>query len=253
MYGTEGEEMPVRGPSDILPWNPELMPCPQSDQSGLMCTATPSGFASGEARRPRNPRTRALPGIRLLILILSVLPGTAVAEVQVVFTEPAGECTLSLEADDTERTLRLRVHPESSACHIPKETMLAALKGASSATNPSPLSGRTYTSLSIGRLVAYPWISQHLATTAYRDPAWDAKRGRPRHTGENTYVAKLLAEDVITGPLNETLAPRGLRIHSVTVEKVLVGGFRDVPLYQGKDAPGKVPYDAQVWLRLQRN
>jgi hypothetical protein len=52
----------------------------------------------------------------------------------------------------------------------------------------------------------------------------------------------------IEGPL----ARGGYRILGVTVEKVLVGGFREVPLYQGKMHPGKVPYDAQVWFRLSK-
>jgi hypothetical protein len=39
---------------------------------------------------------------------------------------------------------------------------------------------------------------------------------------------------------------------STTVEKVLVGGFGDVPLWQGKMAPAKLPYDAMVWFRLER-
>jgi hypothetical protein len=33
---------------------------------------------------------------------------------------------------------------------------------------------------------------------------------------------------------------------------VLVGRFRDVPLYQGRMSPGKVPFDAMVWLRLEK-
>jgi hypothetical protein len=37
------------------------------------------------------------------------------------------------------------------------------------------------------------------------------------------------------------------------VEKVLVGGLREVPLYQGAMKPGLVPYDAIVWLRLEKN
>jgi hypothetical protein len=36
------------------------------------------------------------------------------------------------------------------------------------------------------------------------------------------------------------------------MEKVLVGGFGDMPLWQGKMAPGKLPYDAMVWFRLEK-
>jgi hypothetical protein len=39
---------------------------------------------------------------------------------------------------------------------------------------------------------------------------------------------------------------------STTVEEVLVGGFGDVPLWQREMAPGKLPYDAMVWFRLEK-
>ena len=48
------------------------------------------------------------------------------------------------------------------------------------------------------------------------------------------------------------LETSGYRIKAVILEKVLIGGFRDVPLYKGKMLPGKIPFDAQVWLRLEK-
>ena len=224
---------------------------PQRGRCENECSPASPAPTKREERRPRTPKERTLRGIPLLILVLSVLPGTARAQDRVVYSVAAGECWLSFEANETWASLRLRVRPESSDCHVEKETMLAALKAALSNTDPSHLSG-THASLSIGRLIDYPWVSQHLATTAYRDPAWDAKRGKPKGGDINAYVATILAREPITAPINETLAHRGYRVRSVTVEKVLVGGFRDVPLYQGKAVPGKVPFDAQVWFRLQK-
>jgi hypothetical protein len=84
-------------------------------------------------------------------------------------------------------------------------------------------------------------------------PAWDAKRGKPKTGDLNGYVARLLARKAITAPINETLVPCGYRMRSVTVEEVLVGSIRDMPLYQGKVVPGKVPYDTQVWFRLLKH
>jgi hypothetical protein len=52
----------------------------------------------------------------------------------------------------------------------------------------------------------------------------------------------------------ETVFERGgYRVVGVTVEKVLVGGFHEVPFCRGEMHPGRVPYDAQVWFRLERN
>jgi hypothetical protein len=185
-----------------------------------------------------------------LYLGLSTFPRIALSEDAVVCSLSAGRCWLSVETNEVWRTLRLRVHPEYPDCHIEKEAMLSALGTAFSQANPAKLGG-SYSSLFIGRLIDYPWISQYLAVAAHNDAAWDARRGKPRTGGINSYVATLLSRQEITAPVDEALAGAGYRVISVTVEKVLVGGFREVPLYQGKMARGKVPYDAQVWFRLR--
>jgi hypothetical protein len=56
----------------------------------------------------------------------------------------------------------------------------------------------------------------------------------------------------ITAEIEKAFATSGYRVISTTVEKVLVGGFGGVPLWQGKMAPGKLPYDAMVWFRLEK-
>lgn len=77
------------------------------------------------------------------------------------------------------------------------------------------------------------------------------KRGKPLRMNINAYVSKVLSGRDISAPIDASLAKGGYKVRSVTVEKVLVGRFRDVPLYRDKTAPGFVPYDAQVWFRLQ--
>jgi hypothetical protein len=47
------------------------------------------------------------------------------------------------------------------------------------------------------------------------------------------------------------LREQGYRITSVSVEKVLVGGFENVPQFEGSRRKGKIPFDAQVWFRLK--
>ena len=72
--------------------------------------------------------------------------------------------------------------------------------------------------------------------------------------GFNNYVAHILFNQKLLASIQTTLAKAGYRIIGVTVEKVLVGGFRDVPLYhRGDHVRGSVPYDAQVWFGLQKN
>jgi hypothetical protein len=173
-------------------------------------------------------------------------------QAQEIFSMEAGKCSLTVEADNQSHTLRLRVHPEYNDCHISKDSMLSALKAAFTKTEPPRLEGR-YSSLYIGRLIDYPWLSQYLATTAYRDRGWDKKRGKHMALNINKYVSNILSRKEITVELEEAFAASGYKVISATVEKVLIGDLRSVPLYQGKMTPGKMPYDAQVWFRLEKN
>jgi hypothetical protein len=188
-----------------------------------------------------------------LILMIS-LSGTVTSSQDVVIVSlNAGECELTVESNDKWNTLRLRAHhPKYKGCHIIRDEMVLVLGEAFLKTELPKLEG-TYSSLFIGRLIDYPWLSQYLATTAYRDRVWDSKRGKPVAMDINKYVSQLLFRKELIAQIEGPFARGGYRILSVTVEKVLVGSFREVPLFQGKMSPGKVPYDAQVWLRLEKN
>jgi hypothetical protein len=69
----------------------------------------------------------------------------------------------------------------------------------------------------------------------------------------NKYVSQLLFRKELMAQIETVFEKGGYRVVGVTVEKVLVGGFREVPFYQGEMHPGRVPYDGQVWFRLERN
>jgi hypothetical protein len=129
--------------------------------------------------------------------------------------------------------------------------MQKVLKAVFSKADPSKLEG-LYTYLFLGRLIDYPWLCEYLATSAYKDPRWDRKKGKPLSMGLYKYVSAILLSREVTAQFDETFGNSGYRIKSVTIEKVLVGGFHNVPLYQGKRVPGKVPFDAAVWYILEK-
>ncbi len=64
------------------------------------------------------------------------------------------------------------------------------------------------------------------------------------------YVTELLFQKELLAEIEAVLEKGGYRVVGVTVEKVLVGRFKQIPFYQGEILSGRVPYDAQVWLRL---
>jgi hypothetical protein len=159
---------------------------------------------------------------------------------------------LRLEATPEWNSLRLRAHnPAYGSCRIDKEAMIATLQAAFSKAQ-IPGADQGYSSLSIGRLVEYPWLSLSVVNAARNDPAFDAKTGKPRSMDINKYVAGLLRREEACKPLADALAWGGYEVVGVSVEKVLVGGVKDIPEYHGEPFLGRVPFDAQVWYRLMR-
>jgi hypothetical protein len=177
----------------------------------------------------------------------------ASSQENVIVSMKAGECLLTVESNAKWHTLRLRAHhPKYKGCQITRDEMLLALDEAFLRTDPPNLEW-SYSSLSIGRLIDYPWLSQYLATAAYQDRAWDLKRGKPVVIDINKYVANVLSREELRTQIETPFLKSGYKVIGVTVEKVLIGSFREVPLFQGEMVPGRVPYDGQVWIRLEKN
>jgi hypothetical protein len=199
-------------------------------------------------------KTRAFFTILAWMVLFSLTAAVAWCGDEVIVSREVGECRLNVEANEQWHTLRLRAHhPKFRGCNIDRESMRSALGAAFLKTEPPRLEG-SYSSLFIGRLIDYPWLSQQLAAAALSDrQGWDSKRGKPVATGINSYVAKVLFTKSLPAPIETVFTENGYRVVGVEVEKVLVGGFREVPFYDGDMAPGRVPYDAMVWFRLEKN
>lgn len=217
-------------------------------------------MGSGVYDRSRNSR-RSSPSMTVnsgffclaVLIFVLILPASSHAyQERLIVAKAEGNCTLRIEADDQERTLRLRVQPEGSGCQCSKQAMQAIIQAALTKTEPPRLEG-TYTTLFLGRLVSYPWLMHALVATAATDPRWHRKRARPVSLELHAYVQRVLIRPEILAPLNEVLQSGGYRVGAVTVEKVGVARRDEVPGYTGPVFSGRVPYDAMVWLRLERD
>lgn len=187
------------------------------------------------------------------LILFSLGNTSAASQERVIVSTHVGACVLSVEANDRWQSLRLRAHhPQGRDCAIDKDSAISVLSAAFAKTDAPRLEG-SYSALSFGRLIDFPWLSQYLATAASRDKAWDAKRGKPVVMDINRYVAQVLSNKEVLAQIELACARGGYRIVRVSVEKVLVGGLHNVPQYQGAMEPGLFPYDAIVWLRLEKN
>ena len=186
----------------------------------------------------------------LIFLLVSPAVCTAYQE-RLILSMEEGKCSLRVEADDEARILRLRVYPGHPECYATKDSVQKVLKAVFSKTDPPKLE-RVYTSLFLGRLIDYPWLCEYLAVYAHKDPRWDRKKGKPVSMDLYRYVSAILSNREVISQFEDAFGDSGYTIMAVTLEKVCVGHFSDVPLYQGKMLPGKVPFDAVVWLRLEK-
>lgn len=158
-------------------------------------------------------------------------------------------CALDLgHPTPADPSLRLRV-----GCPLPLVELLQGVERLLAVAGPElPVPA----SLAMGRIVEYPWLAERLARAAQADPGWDARRGRPREGHENRYVAELLARERLLAELTERFASAGFVLRVAGVEKVLVGRAAEVPelralAAEGGDPAARLPFDAQLWLRLE--
>ena len=118
--------------------------------------------------------------------------------------------------------------------------------------------------LSIGRFsVTFPELAQQVSLAAYKSSKWDAKRGRAAGSGrfdygaDNAFFRDMANELKLFVALDEALKPSDASLRAVSVEKVLTGTPMQLPfggwlLEQGVPPTAKLPFDGQMWLRLER-
>ena len=186
------------------------------------------------------------------VILLIVFPAISAGyQERLIQSMGDGKCTLYIEANDEERILTLRLNPLAPECYATKDAMQKLLTEVFSKTDPSKLEG-SYATLALGRLNNYPWLCEYLATSAYKDPRWNKKKGKPVSMDLYKYVSSILSRREVLSQFEDTFGNSGYRIKALTLEKVCVGRFSDLPLYEGKILPGKVPVDVVVWLRLEK-
>lgn len=168
-------------------------------------------------------------------------------------SETATACNPTHEIREDGAELRLRA--DGCALSLPETAAaIEALLGEAWGGQRMP-SDRV--SLGLGRMVSYPWLSKALADGAMKSPVWDGKRGRGRRGSNESAVASIVDTRRLLAPLAPVFARFGAKARASSVEKVLVGKPDEVetlaPLVGQKLADGKkLPYDAILWLRLEK-
>jgi hypothetical protein len=152
----------------------------------------------------------------------------------------APECEIAFERFEETRTI-LRVRP---ACPIGFASTQAAVRQVLAQAGDAAV-----ITLSLGRIERYPWLSDALARQASSSRRWDAAAGRPVEGHANAYVAAALR-----GMPEFTALFERWQVAGVSVEKVLWKRAAELQLPAGAPVSprAKLPYDAILWVTLQR-
>ena len=104
-------------------------------------------------------------------------------------------------------------------------------------------------SLSLGRAVTYPWLSQHIADSALASPQWASRMSKARPGEREKLAAPVLVDPALLQRLAAPFEGTQYVVVRLTFEKVLFGRA-DAHSSNGNAGPVMVPFDAQLWLRL---
>ncbi|MBN8448111.1 MAG: hypothetical protein J0M13_03765 [Candidatus Accumulibacter sp.] len=164
----------------------------------------------------------------------------------------ASACSPYVEGSPDPAYAVFRPHGSAfESCEVSEETYRRVL--AQWLQSRPPESARLV-SLSLGRARDYPWISRHLADSARGSSEWSDHGRRIPPGRQNTLVAKLLSDTTFLQRLDAPFVGTAFMVRGVAVEKVLLGAASEAASdYSagGRTAKKvKVPYDAQLWLRI---
>jgi len=184
---------------------------------------------------------RAVAGALTVALLALGLPLPAAA---------AGDtsCPPVVEEEPGRQSVRLRPGRVAlTACPISEAAYRSAVRDWLAAHPPqAPLPA----SFALGRAVDYPWLSRLIAEQALALPDWRQRVARSRRGQLHELAAPVLQGEALRARLALPFADSRLRVSGVSYEKVLYG-----PADEHAPAPGRgklmVPFDAQLWLRLE--
>ncbi|MCB1907982.1 MAG: hypothetical protein KDH15_11465 [Rhodocyclaceae bacterium] len=112
-----------------------------------------------------------------------------------------------------------------------------------------PANARHLTSFSLGRAVAFPWVSRHIADAALRLPDWAARVASTPRGRRDALANAAIRDPELLARLALPFEDSRYAVTAITYEKVLYGKARQYSSHG--DAGGTlVPFDAQLWLKL---
>lgn len=173
----------------------------------------------------------------LLLISQNVFAGVT----HLLYEETFSECYATASHDAVpggEGVLVIRAATnDHEFCTVDQQHLLQVLeRGLIKLKEESELSA--ITSIFLGRIHAYPWMSHYILESSEVNKLWDTKSGRPVKGSANQYINTLLGSTIITTPFSRILTPAGYNLTGISCEKVLLNDEN-------------LPYDALCWITVR--
>ncbi|MBK8894116.1 MAG: hypothetical protein IPN64_08640 [Propionivibrio sp.] len=156
-------------------------------------------------------------------------------------------CTPFIEEHPSWSSASFRPHTTAfEHCEVDEETYLRIV---SQWLRNRPADAAAVSSLSLGRVIAYPWLSRHIADSALGKADWAARISRAKPVDRGKLAAEVLRDPTLLQRLAIPFEDTPYLASSVSFEKVLFG---KADAYSSNSNAGAVivPFDAQLWLRI---
>ena len=173
--------------------------------------------------------------LSLLMFCAAAAPGLALA------------CTPHVEHRASDSSASLRPHATAfERCTVDEATYARVV---ADWLRNQPAGATGLTSLSLGRAVAYPWLSTAVADAALATPGWAARVSRARGAERDKLAAAVLLDPGLLRRLAVPFEGSRYVVTRVSFEKILFGRA-DEHTSTKSGGTVLVPFDAQLWLRL---
>ena len=190
-----------------------------------------------------------------LILLFPLLGSALLGQEQALSIIKSGENTFKITADLKWQTLRIRVDtPEIGQTISINQNLLLNLIDSLLTEHEAFLKKGNFESFFMGRVVEFPWLKEYLIKHAESSAEWDANRGRLKkdHLQINKWVARLLFQHPLFKEMAKRFKTAGYAVTGLSVEKVLVTDLSKIKTQNKNLKQGKYPFDAQLWVLLEK-
>ena len=172
---------------------------------------------------------------------------------EVVYRIAEGKCDIQWTVYQSE--INRGVIQHRGTCELPMREQSPLIRKLLESTMKDPETAKSFHTLSVGLVNAFPGLSARLATLGRESSGWDLRAGRPKSGTINGFVRDLARQGRFFAEWQDAFKVFQRQIEVAHVEEVAVAPAGELPFFgqlkgQGIRHRDRVPYNCDVWLKV---